>query len=117
MKFLVDAQLPKSLCITLQDLGFDSIHTLDLQEGNRTKDWQISLCSVKEKRIVISKDSDFVESLLVSEKPYKLLYISTGNITNKKLKNILKNNIERLFEVFKDHRFVELNSKTIIVHQ
>lgn len=36
MKFLVDAQLPKRLAQRLQAAGYDTLHTLDLPEQNRT---------------------------------------------------------------------------------
>lgn len=35
MKFIVDAQLPKSLSDYLFKMGYDSIHTLDLPEINK----------------------------------------------------------------------------------
>ncbi len=34
MKFLVDAQLPRRLCIWLRQQGHDAVHTLDLDSGN-----------------------------------------------------------------------------------
>jgi len=38
MKFLIDAQLPKRLCDWLRAKGYDALHTLDLNLGNRTPD-------------------------------------------------------------------------------
>ena len=92
MKFLVDAHLPKKLSHFLQWKGHDSIHTLDLQNGNKSKDSEINTISITEKRILISKDLDFVESLLISNKPYKLIIISTGNISNKQLLELFNQN-------------------------
>jgi len=45
--------------------------------------------------VVVSKDMDFIESLLISDKPYKLLYISAGNINpNIEIENqIIRGNI------------------------
>ena len=63
MKFLVDAQLPKRLASLLNGAGYDTLHTLDLPDKNFTKDSQINQISIKEKRVVISKDLDFIESL------------------------------------------------------
>jgi len=45
--------------------GHDAFHTLDLPEQNRTPDQAIIDISIKQNRIVIPKDSDFLESLLV----------------------------------------------------
>jgi hypothetical protein len=38
MKFLIDAQLPRRLAHQLRAAGFETIHTLDLPQGNRTSD-------------------------------------------------------------------------------
>ena len=117
MKYLIDAQLPKRLCILLQDIGYNSTHTLDLLDKNRTKDKDINMISLSEQRIVVSKDSDFVDSLLISEKPHKLLYVATGNISNNDLLKIFLDNINKIDEIFKTHRFIELTPKAIIIHQ
>jgi len=80
MKFIIDAQLPFGLKKILNNSGFDSIHTDDLQDKERTTDNQIRQISVQQDRIVISKDSDFIDSYYVHRIPEKLLVISTGNI-------------------------------------
>lgn len=80
MKFIVDAQLPKSLARFLSERGHDAIHTLDMPDQNRTDDRDINRFSIEEERIVISKDSDFYDRYFLKLEPYKLLYISTGNI-------------------------------------
>ena len=116
MKFLLDAQLPKKLSLFLSYKGHDSLHTLDLPHKNRSKDSELNTFSVDDKRVLISKDMDFVESLLISDKPYKLLYINTGNIRNKQLQELLVINLEKLIEVLEENRFVELTNESIIVH-
>lgn len=98
MKFLLDAHFPQKLALFLRYKGYDALHTLDLLNGNR------------------SKDSDFIESLLISNKPYKLLYINTGNIKNKELQVLIGKNINELVGYLEVHRFVELTDKNIIIH-
>jgi predicted nuclease of predicted toxin-antitoxin system len=85
MKFLVDAQLPRRLIYRLREAGHDALHTLDLPAGNRTTDAEINAVSLREGRIVITKDADFVSSFIVSREPHKLLLISTGNSSNAEL--------------------------------
>ncbi|WP_294951218.1 DUF5615 family PIN-like protein [Sulfurovum sp.] len=116
MKFLLDAQLPKKLSYFLQDRGFDALHTSDLVNGNRTKDSEINDISVKEQRVVISKDMDFVVSLLLSDKPYKLLYINTGNIHNEALKKLFSKNLERMITCLKSNKLVELTPRHITTY-
>lgn len=117
MKFLVDAHLPKRLSQALNDKGHDALHTLDLPSGNATKDSDINSRSLNEQRIVVSKDADFIESLLISSKPYKLLYIATGNISNKALQLLFENNIADIEKALASHRLVELTPTTLIIHQ
>ena len=104
MKFLIDAHLPRKLSLFLSWKGYDAVHTLDLPNQNRTKDSQINQISIDECRVVISKDLDFIESILISDKPYKLIYISTGNITNKQLLEIFSQNIEKIVEYSNEYR-------------
>lgn len=88
MKFLVDAQLPKSLAVFLLEKGFDAIHTLELPNRNATKDSEIRLLSIQDERIVISKDADFYDSYTAKQEPHKLVYLTIGNLSNKDLLKI-----------------------------
>jgi predicted nuclease of predicted toxin-antitoxin system len=97
MKFLVDAQLPRNVAHMLQSVGYDTIHTKDLPNRNATTDEEINMISIQENRIVISKDSDFLDSFIIRKQPYKLLQVTTGNIKNTELEAIfLKNLPEKL---------------------
>jgi len=92
MKFIVDAQLPYEIAWILNNRGFDTIHIDDLPAKERTSDNQIREISILENRIVITKDSDFVDSHYIKNVPPKLLLVSTGNIKNKELFNLFTNN-------------------------
>ena len=117
MNFLVDAQLPKRLAQFLRSKGHDAIHTQELSQGNATSDAGINLLSIREERIVITKDDDFVQSFLLQQKPYKLLLVATGNIKNIDLENLFENNLSQLTEEFETHRYIELGRDVIIIHQ
>ena len=116
MKFLIDAQLPRRLCKYLQEIGYDALHTLDLPEGNRTTDGYINRFSIQEERIVITKDADFVNSMILQAKPYKLLLISTGNIGNKELLNLIQAHSDTITSLFDEYTFVELNRDALNIH-
>lgn len=116
MKFLVDAQLPRRLAITIRSVGHDVIHTLDLPNGNATPDSQINAISIAEERIVITKDADFVNSFYLKAQPYKLLLISTGNISNIELENLLLPQLQVIGEAFEGNHFLELSRTTLIIH-
>ncbi len=100
MRFIVDAQLPKSLSLWLNELGHDAVHTLDLPERNRTSDMAIVLVACDEKRTVITKDTDFVNYRILKGQPEYILLLTTGNIKNSKLRALFEANIENLIELF-----------------
>lgn len=116
MKFLVDAHLPRRLVYRLCEAGHDAIHTLDLPHGNRTTDAEVTTLSLQERRIVMTKDSDFVNSFLLSRQPYKLLLISTGNIKNADLESLLVNQLPAITTAFATDDYVELARTALIIH-
>lgn len=116
MNFLVDAQLPRRLARRLQEAGHDVVHTLDLPTGNRTTDTEINALSFRESRIVITKDADFVNSFLLIGQPYKLLVVSTGNITNTALEALFVPNIPAIVAALQTNSYIELTHTTLIIH-
>lgn len=116
MKFLIDAQLPRKLAIQLKNAGYDTRHTLGLPKANRTSDAFINELSMQEQRIVVTKDSDFVDSFLIQGMPWKLLLISTGNIQNNDLLALLAENLNDLEKGFAKHQFIEISRTSLIFH-
>ena len=115
MKIIVDAQLPESICDFFNNC--DCIHTKHLKNKNLTKDPDIIKLSMKEKRVVITKDSDFYYSFLTSQKPYKLVLVKLGNMRLKDLKNYFKSNAANIISILKNHSFIILEKNTIKILQ
>jgi predicted nuclease of predicted toxin-antitoxin system len=116
MKFILDAHLPRRLTFLLEQAGNDAIHTLDLSLGNRTSDSFINQLSLYEQRVVVSKDSDFVDSFLLRNEPWKLLLVSTGNIRNAELFTLFQANLKMIVEGFDNFDFIEINRTEVIFH-
>ena len=114
MKFIIDAQLPKLLAQWLRERGYDAIHTLELPDKNRTGDDIINQISLLEKRIVISKDSDFYNRYFRKVEPYKLIYLTTGNIPNPELLTLFEKNLERIISAIEYNYVVEITRTKII---
>ena len=114
MKFIVDAQLPRSLAAFLRGKGFDVIHSSDLPKGNDTSDVEINLLSIAEERIVISKDGDFYDSFTAKKEPYKLLYVRTGNISNAKLIDLFDKNLTAITSELNERDVVEIDQHYLI---
>ena len=115
MKFIIDAHLPKKLAELLKYKGYDALHTLELPNKNYTKDSEINNISIKEKRVVITKDLDCVDSLIISHKPYKLIYLTTGNITNKTLLDFFSKNIDKIIDSIREVKLIEVSLNNIII--
>ena len=116
MKFLLDAQLPKKLAHFLNFNKHDTLHTLDLPQKNLTKDSEVNTVSISERRVVVSKYRDFVESIIISKKTNNLLYINTGNITNTQLQELFRKNLDYIVMELEKSRFVELTSVNMVTH-
>ena len=65
---------------------------------------------------MITKDTDFVNSFLVSQKPYKLLLVSTGNISNRDLEALFTPLIPTIVATLQSHDYAELTRTSLIVH-
>ncbi len=116
MKFLVDAQLPKRLADHLREHGFDAVHTLDLPAKNATSDSDIIDRSLKEDRIVITKDTDFLETHILKKEPKKLILLRTGNIHNNELIGLIIDHLNFITENIGTSTLLEIDRKRIVVH-
>jgi predicted nuclease of predicted toxin-antitoxin system len=111
MKLIVDAHLPKSICEYSNNC--DCIHTQQLEKGNLTKDSFINELSIKEHWVVITKDTDFYYSYIVSHKPYKLVLVKLGNMRLVEIKKYFKANSEKIIKILQNHSFIILDKNKI----
>lgn len=116
MKLLLDAQLPRRLARELTAAGHDVVHVFDLPLGNRTPDAVLIALAVRDARVVVTKDADFVASFLLRRLPPKLLLVSTGNIANDALSALFAANLPVIESALGKNDFVELSRTTIAVH-
>jgi predicted nuclease of predicted toxin-antitoxin system len=115
MKFLVDAHLPPGLCVLLQAAGHDALHTRDLPASNQTSDEAINDLSLKDQRVVVSKDTDFYYSHLLHRKPWKLLLVRTGNLSTRDLNRLVHAHLPKITELLEANSLVELYSHSVQV--
>ncbi|EKO33412.1 MULTISPECIES: DUF5615 family PIN-like protein [Leptospira] len=116
MKFFIDAQLPPSLVKYLQDLKIEVWHTGDLPKKERTPDSEISAFCNERNLILITKDSDFLDSYLLRNEPKKLLSVTTGNIRNKDLILLFDQLMNTILIEFENNHWLELSNGGLIVH-
>lgn len=113
MRFLVDAHLPPGICVFLQLAGHDAIHTMQLPAQNQTTDQVINDLSVRDQRVVISKDTDFYYSHLLQQRPHKLLLIRTGNIRTCELKVLFEAHLTEITQALEANSLVELDRSEV----
>lgn len=111
MKFLIDAHLPPSLKQIFQAAGHDALHTSDLEGRNLTRDAVLNEISIEQERVVVTKDSDFYHSHLLQGRPWKLLFVRTGNMTLKATKDLFQNQLPAIAEALETCSLVELERR------
>lgn len=116
MKFLVDAQLPRSLAGLLQSFGHDAIHTLDLPQKNHASDEVLCRLALSEQRVLVTKDDDFVDSFFLRDLPPKLLFVTTGNIPNKDLLALFRAHLPAIVSAVSSQSFVEIDRSGLTIH-
>jgi predicted nuclease of predicted toxin-antitoxin system len=89
MIFWIDAQLPPRLANWLVEtfnVKAYSLRDLNLRDA---EDEQIFQEARQQNVVIISKDSDFVEMVLRLGSPPQLLWVTCGNVTNRRLQSLL----------------------------
>ncbi len=107
MNFLVDAHLPPSLCALLQAAGHHALHTKQLTAQNQTPDETLNELSLRELRVLVTKDSDFYYSHLLLGKPWKLLLVRTGNIRTREIKALFSTHLASIVAALETNSLVE----------
>ena len=115
MKFLVDAHLPAGVAGWLRSEGHDVLRTRDLPARNRTSDDAINELSLRDQRVVVTKDTDFFHALLLHGRQWKLLLIRTGNIGTRELKELFQRHLPAILDALEKNTLVELDRQAVRV--
>jgi predicted nuclease of predicted toxin-antitoxin system len=84
VNFVIDAQLPPALARWIESNGHSATHVFDL--GLHTADDPMVWENARQAdAVVVSKDEDFVDHWLLSEKPIPLVWVRKGNCSNSAL--------------------------------
>lgn len=69
MRFIVDMQLPPKLAYYIQAIGHNTTHTKFYKNGHQLKDREIIRIAKEENRVIITKDSDFLDNYITKGAP------------------------------------------------
>lgn len=84
MKFLVDAQLPPALARALREAGYEvqAVRELGLREAEDYAMWDYALAN---QAAIVTKDQDFADRLLSGRTAPIIVWLRTGNTSNRAL--------------------------------
>ncbi len=114
LKYIIDASVTRHVLKRFEAVGMDVVHVLDLQGESPMKDREINLISIREDRIVMTKDYDFVESFMQSKRPYKLLFISSDD--EAQWRAVFLTHFDAIQEHFMNADLVEIGKDGLVFH-
>ncbi len=88
MRFLIDTNLPRALCSWLHVRGHACRHVLELNLA-RSADIEIWRVAASSGEIIVSKDEDFADLVLRTVAGPSVVWVRTGNGTNRQLMTYL----------------------------
>jgi predicted nuclease of predicted toxin-antitoxin system len=109
MKIIVDAQLSPSLALWLtQAFGIEaySVKFLGLRDA---KDQDIFEEARKLDAIVLTKDDDFVNLVAQKGSPPKIIWVTCGNTSNQRMKEILTQHLSNALNLLQTADLVEIS--------
>ncbi len=116
LEFWIDNNLPPQMAIWLQrdfNVSAKSFYDLNFQTTEDSKIFEIAANRLNT-IIITTKDIDFVK--LSEENPTlpKILYLNVGNISNKKLKELIYKSFNQVLQMFleTDELLVEINNES-----
>ena len=102
MNFWIYAQLPPNLANWLVEsfnVNATAIRDLGLRDA---EDIEIFNAARSPGTVIVSKDSDFVELVIRLGTPPQILWLTCGNVTNRKLQRILSNTFAEALRIIEE---------------
>ena len=109
MKLIIDAQLPPQLAVWMREqFGLEaySAKYLGLHDA---EDGQIFAEARQMEAIVMTKDEDFIRLFHQRGSPPKILWITCGNTSNQRMREILTQRLAFALELLENTDLVEIS--------
>ena len=106
---LIDAQLSPNLAIWISDrFGIDcfSVGYIGFRDAS---DLEFFLKARALEAIVLTKDDDFVKLLHQLGSPPRIIWLTCGNTSNAKMREILETHLETALEMLDTNELVEIS--------
>jgi predicted nuclease of predicted toxin-antitoxin system len=111
MIILLDVHLPPSLAQWIEEefkiecKSFESLNWLTLDDEH------VFINAKSMNAIVITKDNDFLNLLLKHKAPPKIIWLTCGNTSKQRLKEILSSYLSVALKMLNDDDLVEISGK------
>lgn len=92
------------------------LHSSQLPDGNRTSDRTLAELADTEGRVMVTKDRDFETSHLLHGQPARLLLITTGNVSNNSLLELVGQHLGAIEAALGTNTYVELSHAAMVIH-
>ena len=97
LKFLLDADMPRSSAEVVRSMGFDVEDVRDIGMGS-AKDREIIEYALKNSRLIITRDTDFGEVLRYPKHPGAIIFRLPNTFTAPKINERLKGFLSSITE-------------------
>ena len=109
MKFFLDAHLPPSLAPWLEEkFGIQSF-SFDFMGWWYKNDEEVFFLARTEDAVVMTKDDDFINLLHKHKAPPKIIWLTCGNTSKEKLKELLIKLLPQALTLLKENDLVEIS--------
>lgn len=100
MEIWIDAQLSPSIALwmsnTYSQVKAKSVRELGLRDA---ADQDIFMAAKQQEAVVMTKDVDFLNLLSIHGPPPQVIWITTGNTSNAKMREILQRHFNTIYEL------------------
>ncbi|MFM9974921.1 MAG: DUF5615 family PIN-like protein [Beijerinckiaceae bacterium] len=88
MRFLVDAQLPRTICPLLAQSDHEALHVKDILplDASDAEIWRMALANGQ---VIVTKDEDFVRRQQSGGSGPQIVWIRIGNCSNRALQAVI----------------------------
>ena len=118
MKVLCDVHIALKVVRFFQSKNVNALHVNDLPDSYYSSDKDICKFADKSDYVVVTKDSDFLDTYLVHRTPKSLIKINLGNISTPELIAIFERHLDFFTTYFeKGSGCIEISKHHIFVHE
>jgi predicted nuclease of predicted toxin-antitoxin system len=107
---IVDAQISPIVAAWITEIHKISAVSVRSLGFIQATDYEIFMEAKKQNAIVLTKDEDFVQLLYRLKSPPKIIWLKSGNTSNKQMKKILLNDFSHALAYLERNDLVELRA-------